>query len=174
MTENYFEYAVDQKPNGKNLVYRILLIMSYIVFALAYFLFFYTVKIPQVIALLPFFLLFLVICTWRYVALTYEYIIAVGEITFSRIYANRKRKDVLQISIRDLIEVSPDEGQSPASVDKVYDFRSEKNTPDSYYLIFQDGHDRRCLVYFEATRKALKLMQLYNPGAVKLGKSLRY
>ena len=62
MTENYFEYAVDQKPNGKNLVYRILLIMSYIVFALAYFLFFYTVKIPQVIALLPFFLLFLVIC----------------------------------------------------------------------------------------------------------------
>ena len=61
-----------------------------------------------------------------------------------------------------------------AGVDRVLDFRSEAKTPDSYYLTFKDDKDKLCLVYFEATKKALKLMQLYNPGAVKLGKALRY
>ncbi|MBQ8350961.1 MAG: hypothetical protein IJY20_02815 [Clostridia bacterium] len=174
MTENYFEYAVDEKPKGKNLLRRVLLVVFYVVFALAYFIFFYSIKIPHVIAMLPFLLLIVVFFTWRYVNVTYEYIIAVGEITFSRILSNRSRKEMLQLSIRDLLEVVPDDGQKPASVDKIYDFRSEKGTPDSYCLVFQNGQEKRCLVYFEATKKALKLLQLYNPGAVKFGKTLRY
>lgn len=174
MTENYFEYAVDEKPTGKNLLRRVLLIACYIVFALAYFIFFYTVKIPHVIAILPFILMIVVVFTWRYVNVTHEYVIAVGEITFSRIYSNRRRKEILRLSIRDLCEVAPDEGEAVGPFATVYDFRSEKSTPDSYVLVFQNERDRRCLVYFEATKKALKLMQLYNPAAVKYGKTLRY
>jgi hypothetical protein len=173
MTENYFEYAVDKKAKGKHLLFRVLLIVFYVVFSLAYFLAFVT-TMPQIIAMLPFLLFIIVLFTWRYVNVTYEYIIAVGEITFSRIFGNKNRKDVLQLPIRELIEVSPDMGEKLTGFDKVYDFRSESSTPDSYILIFMDGKDRRCLVYFEATKKALKLLQLYNPGAVKFGKALRY
>ena len=174
MTENYFEYAVDEKPSGKNLLRRCLLITFYIVFALVFFLFFYSLQFPHLIAILPLILLIIVLFTWQYVSVTHEYIIAVGEITFARIYSNRRRKTFLQLPIRELLEVVPDDGQKQPGIDRILDFRSEANTPDSYYLVFRDEKDKLCLVYFEATKKALKLMQLYNPGAVKFGKTLRY
>ena len=175
MTENYFEYAVDEKPKGKNLLRRMLLVGFYILFSLAYFLFFYSIRLPHVIAMLPFLMLIIVMLTWRYVSVSHEYIIAVGEISFSHIYANKKRREVLRISVRALECVCPDDSDiKKHTISKIYDFRSEKETPDSYCLVFQNGNEKRCLVYFEATKKALKLLQLYNPGAVKLGKSLRY
>lgn len=174
MTDNYFEYAVDEKLSGKNLTYRILLISFYVIFSLAFFLCFCLIGVPQIIAILPILLLILVRFTWKYVSVTHEYIIATGEITFVHIYGNRYRKVILNLLIRDLMEVAPDDGQPQPSIDKMYDFRSASNTPDSYYLIFQREDDKRCLLYFEATKKALKLMQLYNPGAVRLGKNLRY
>ena len=174
MTDNYFEYAVDEKPCGKNLVLRILLITGYVLFSLAFFLLFISIRIPHVIALLPILLLIIVLFSWKYVSVTHEYIIAVGEITFAHIYANRRRKEVLRLAVRDLKEIAPDDGQVQQGIDKTYDFRSEKNAQDSYYLVFQNEREQTCLVYFEATKKALKLMQIYNPGAVKFGKSLRY
>ena len=173
MTENYFEYAVDEKPKGKNLLLRVLLITVYVALSLGYVLAF-VATMPQLIAMLPFLLAIVVAFTWRYVSVTHEYIIAVGEITFAHIYANKKRKEVLRLSARDLREVSPDDGEKPMNVDRVYDFRSEKNTPDSYCLVFQNEKGKCCLVYFEATKKALKLLQLYNPSVVKFGKTLRY
>lgn len=174
MTENYFEYAVEEKATGKNLIRRVLLILFYLIFSLAFFIAFSAIKIPQLIALLPLLLFIMVALTWRYVSVTHEYIIAVGEISFVNIYAGRKRKEILKLSVREAEEIAPDEGKTLPAVDKVYDFRSSPSTPDSYYLVFKDGKEKRCLVYFEATRKALKLLQLYNPGAVKQGKTLRY
>jgi hypothetical protein len=151
----------------------VLLLTCYVVFSLAYVLAF-VATMPQLIAMLPFLLSIIVLCTWRYVNVTFEYIIAVGEITFSRIFGNKKRKDILCLSVRELVEVSPDMGEKLTGFDKVYDFRSECGAPDSYILIYKDEKEQRCLVYFEATKKALKLLQLYNPGAVKFGKTLRY
>ena len=174
MTENYFEYAVDQKAKGKNLALRWGLVLLYILVSAAYFVLFYVIRIPQLIALLPFLLVVLIFYTWRYVQVTNEYIIAVGEITFSRIYANRKRKQVLKLSIRELHSVLPDDGHMPEGMARVYDFRSARHTPDSYYLIFTDSKGKACIAYFEATNKALKLMQMYNPSAVVVHGKMRY
>ncbi len=174
MTENHFEYAVDQKAEGKNLALRWGLVLLYIFISAAYFVAFYIIRIPQFIALLPFLLVFLVFYTWRYVQVTHEYVIAVGEITFSRIYANRKRKQVLKLPIRELHSVLPDDGHLPAGIDRIYDFRGSCKTPDSYCLIFADEKGRACLAYFEATNKALKLMQMYNPSAVVAHGKMRY
>lgn len=174
MTENYFEYAVDEKAKGKNLALRFLLVSFYIAFGLAFFIFFCSIGFVPVIAMLPFLLLIIIFFTWRYVSVSHEYIIAVGEIVFSHIYSNKKRKEVLRLSIREVKEVAPDDGQKQAGIKKIYDFRGDKASPDSYYLVFKTKTDAYAIVYFEATKKALKLMQLYNPGAVKLGKTLRY
>lgn len=174
MTENYVEYAVDKKAKGKNRVLRILLVFLYVLLSAAYFVLFYAIRIPQLVALLPFFLVILIFYTWRYVAVTHEYIIAVGEITFSNIYANRKRKQILKLAVRDLCSVGPDDGMRPTGFARVYDFRSASDTPDSYCLIFRDERERECLVYFEATNKALKLMHTYNPTAVIIRGKMRY
>ena len=174
MTENYFEYTVDEKAKGKNFWLRFLLIVLYVIFSLVYFVFFYSIRIPHLIALLPFFMLMIVMFTWRYVNVSHEYIIETGEIIFSNIYSNRKRKEILRIVVRDIENVLPEVDATNQKIDKIYDFRSEKATPDSYCIIFTDKHEKRCLVYFEATKKALKLMKLYNPSAVMIEKTLRY
>lgn len=173
MTDNYFEYAVDAKPSGKNLLFRILLIVGYVLFAVLFFALFYAVHIPHLIALLPFSLFILVMLTWRYVSCTYEYIIAVGEISFARIYSNKLRREILRLHIRDLRRVMP-EPENNASYARVYDFRSAPTTPDSYCLVFADERERECLVYFEATRRSLKLLSMYNPSVVSLQKNTRY
>ncbi|MBQ8175184.1 MAG: hypothetical protein IJ009_07275 [Clostridia bacterium] len=175
MTDNYFEYAVDAKPSGKNLLFRILLIISYALFAALFFVVFYAIHIPHLIALLPFSLVIFVMITWRYVSCTYEYIIAVGEISFARIYSNKLRKEILRLHIRDLRCVMPEEpNTNMGRYARVYDFRSAPTTPDSYCLVFVDGREKECLVYFEATNKALKLLSMYNPSAVSTHKKTRY
>lgn len=174
MTDNYLEYAVDAKPSGKNLVFRVLLILGYVLFAVLFFVLFYAIHIPHLIALMPFCVIILIACTWRYVSSTYEYIIEVGEISFSKIYSNKLRKEILRLHIRDLVRVVPTETLGSRSFAKTYDFRSAPDTPDAYGIVFKDNAERECLVYFEATGKALKLLSMYNPSAVSAQKKTRY
>ena len=71
---NHVEYVVEQKPEGKNLTLRILLIAGYILFGLAYFIFFTVkLKIVMLISLLPVFIWMLVFFTWRFAAVEHEY-----------------------------------------------------------------------------------------------------
>ena len=174
MTENYFEYAVDEKNGGKNRILRAALICFYVRYAVAFFLVFYLLLLPQIIALLPFTLLIIVPLTWRYVTVTHEYIISTGEISFAHIYANRKRKEVLKLTIREICRVEPCEGQEKETFFRTHSFLSTPNSPDSYRILYKDEKDRLCLIQFEATKKALKLIRMYNPSAVVGGKELRY
>lgn len=174
MTDNYLEYAVDAKPSGKNLFFRILLVVGYVLFAVLFFVLFYAIHIPHLIALMPFCVIILIALTWRYVSCTYEYIIAIGEISFAKIYSNRLRKEILRLHIRDLVRVAPTESFASRSFASVFDFRSAPNTPDAYGIVFKDHAERECLVYFEATAKALKLLSMYNPSAVSAQKKTRY
>lgn len=172
MQDNFFEYAVDVKPQGKLRRRRLLLIALYVLFSLLYFFGAATIGIPHIIAILPLLLWILVYYTWLYVSVSYEYVIAVGEITFTAIYGSRKRKELLRIPVRKADAIFyEDDG---TIYDQVYDFRSERNALDSYAIAFRDEEGHRILVWFEATRKALKILQLYNPSAVKMGKTLRY
>lgn len=177
MTENYFEYAVEEKNSGKNRLLRTVLILFYILYSAAFFLVFYLLLIPQIIALLPFTLLIIVPITWRYVSVTHEYIISTGEISFAHIYANRKRKEVIKLPIRELCRIEPGVNIGRGGKESffaVYDFRSSPDSPDAYRIVYKDQKDRSCLIWFEATKKALKLMRIYNPNAVVGGQDLRY
>ncbi len=173
MTENYFEYAVDEKATGKTLLKRILLIVSYVLFVVVFFAVFYVIRIPQLFALIPFLLVVLVYKTWSYVSRTFEYIIATGEITFTRIYSLKRRKVVLKLSVKELKSVSSRPPHAVGQYHKVYDFRGSAATPDSYTLTFENEKGEMCLVYFEATNKALKLLHMYNSATVIDG-TMRY
>ena len=177
MTENYFEYAVEEKNSGKNRLLRTMLVLAYVVYSAAFFILFYTLLIPQIIALLPFTLLIIVPLTWRYVSVTHEYIISTGEISFAHIYANRKRKEIVKLPIRELCRVEPCAHQGrdeKGNFFRTYDFRSSPDSPDAYRIVYNDEKGRRCLVLFDATKKALKLMRIYNPSGVVGGQDLRY
>lgn len=175
MNENNFtSYAVDRKPEGKFGLLRIGLIALYIAFALLGFLIVYTIGIIPVYAICPLLLYILWLATWRYTQVTYEYTVEVGDITFTRSYGGRKKVEMLRIHVREATAIHPTEDEVGVGYTAVYDFRSSTKAPDSYCIVFLNEKEERCLAYFEATRKAIKLLSLYNSAAVSGKKELRY
>ena len=138
---NHVEYVVEQKPEGKNLTLRILLIAGYILFGLAYFIFFTVkLKIVMLISLLPVFLWMLVFFTWRFAAVEHEYQIVSGTVIFSDIYGNRTRKKKFEYKIKDMLTIAPMDRTHESDYTQavsVHDFRGAKGTPDGYYFTYQ-------------------------------------
>lgn len=175
MNENNFtSYAVDRQPEGKFGLLRVGLVALYIAFAVLGFLIVYAIGIIPVYAICPLLLYILWLATWRYTQVTYEYTVEIGDIVFTRSYGGRKKVELLRIHVREAIAIHPAEDEVGAGYATVYDFRSTVKSPDAYCIVFCNDKDERCLVYFEATRKAIKLLSLYNSAAVSGKKELRY
>ena len=169
---NYTEYAVRQKAEGKYLTRRLLLIALYVVFGLGYFGFFTIgpVKITPMIAILPIFEWMLVFFTWRYASVEHEYQMASGTISFTDVYGNRSRRKKLECTIKDMTKIAPATAEYAADAAgtdarHTFDFRGSKSSPDAYFFTINDKSGAKCVVYFEATAKALKIFRFYNPSA---------
>ncbi len=171
---NYTEYAVDQKTEGKYLYLRIGLIVGYVLFSVLWFLGMYAAGIVQLVAILPLLLWIVIWFSWKYVQVIHEYTVTSDSISFSEIYGNRARRQVLTIPLKQIIAVFPVGKKEPPTVDLVKDFRGSRKTPDAYCLLGTDEKDRMCLVYFEATGRALRLMALHVPSAVDRSGPTRY
>lgn len=175
---NHVEYVVEQKPEGKNLLLRILLIAGYILFGLAYFIFFTVkLKIVPLISLLPVLIWMLVFFTWRFAAVDHEYQIVSGTIIFSDIYGNRTRQKKFEYKIKDMLAIAPMDRTHESDYTKAtltYDFRGSAKSPDAYYFTYKDDAGKICAVYFEATARTLKSFRYYNSAATVMSTSLRY
>ncbi len=166
---NQYEYIVKQKNEGVWKWRRIMMITLYIIFNLAYLLAF-LLTFPWAITFLPWLDLALILFTWRFVNPEYEYSTLSGEITFTTIWGGRTRKELFRINIRDFHKIAPYDEAAEAYVTAqkcTRDFKcmSSLQAPDLYYGIFTLGEDK-CVVYFEATEKALKILKYYNFSTV--------
>ena len=182
---NTYEFAVDQKIEGRWILARAGLIFLYVSYALGLLILGFAVKIiVPLLALIPITLWIIVFVTWRYVAVEYEYSITSGELTFSKIYGNRSRRRQLVIRLRDAVRIAPlDNGEySKQATDwrpeREYSAISSLSAPDIYYILFEfeeksRKEKRRAIFYFEATARALQICRFYNPSATVLIKTSR-
>ena len=166
---NQYEYIVKQKSEGVWKWRRIMMIALYVVFNLAY-LFAFLMTFPWAVTFLPWLDLALIFFTWRFVSPEYEYSTLSGEIAFTTIWGGKTRKELFRINIRDFAKIAPYDEAAEAYVSAqkcTRDFRcmSSLYAPDLYYGIFTLGEDK-CVVYFEATEKILKIMKYYNVGTI--------
>jgi len=171
--QNTYEFVVDEKKEGQAKVRAILgrglillIITAYVVIALSIF---------AALAILPVALLPLVLYFWKQFNVELEYSMTSGTMTFTRIYGSRRRKQVLDLSIKDMKEIAPVTADTEAKlasmgVKKTYSFQSSSSAPDRYYAVFEKDADT-CVVYFEATAKALHILHYYNHATVMTGVS---
>ena len=167
---NSYEYIVKQKSEGIWLWRRIGMIGLYTVLTLAFLGTFLALKFPWAITFLPLLVWVMIFFTWRYVSPEYEYSTLSGEIAFTTIWGGKTRKELFRINIRDFAKIAPYDEAAEAYVSAqkcTRDFRcmSSLYAPDLYYGIFTLGEDK-CVVYFEATEKILKIMKYYNVGTI--------
>ena len=172
-----YEFAVDQKIEGRWLLARILLVIFYVLVAAGILLAGVGTKIfVPLLALVPVLIWLLVFVTWRYTDVTYEYSITSGVLTFAKIYGNRSRRVFLELNLREASRIAPLDDAAEAQKaakwhpEREYSAISSLKAPDIYFILFEHTdhrakEKRRTVFYFEATNRALQICRFYNPSA---------
>ncbi|MBQ8207186.1 MAG: hypothetical protein IJZ89_00430 [Clostridia bacterium] len=163
-----YEYVVAQKIEGKWRLKKLGLLLLYVAFIVAWFIFGFVSHLFPLLALMPVTLWMLVFFTWRYIKVEYEYSMTSGDVMFSNIYGGRSRKTVIEFRLKDCSLIAPLSTHEHKARDYepeiVYRAVSSEKAQDVYFALFEkDG--KRCIVYFEATAKALKICRFYNAPA---------
>ena len=162
---NYAEFAVARKPDGKIRSQRLLFILLYLAFALAYcFVFLVLVKMGPVIALLPLFLLMMWFFTWKLTKVEYMYIVTGGYLHIYKYDGYNSAKEVLKEKLSENEGIYPagdaDYEASIRGCEAELDYSAGKHTDDRYAAIFRiDG--KRTAVYFTASAKLLTAMRYF-------------
>ncbi len=165
-----YEYVVEKKKEGKYLAKRILMIFLYIFTVVAGLLLCMASPIPQLFALAPVSVWIFVYFTWPYFSVDYEYVLADGNIIFSTVYGGRKRKENFSVRISSFEKVAPFRSPEDTAISsfkptkEFVAFASEKNPSDPYYALFKDEKGTKCIFFFEATNRTLRILKYYNPS----------
>ena len=166
---NRFEFTVDERAEGHRKLIKILGRAGLLAFVGAFVAATFIIRMPM-LAILPLCLLGLVLYFWKIFNCELEYTMTSGIMTFTRIYGGIRRKTILDVTIKDFRECAPRTAESDAKlkeqgIEKTYMFSSHSTAIDQYYATFEEN-GKKCVVYFEATEKALKLLRYYNPVTV--------
>ena len=167
---NTYEFVVAQKHEGKVQLFRILAVVSYVLFFCVVATALILLHFPWMVAVLPIFEWMLIFFTWRYRSVEFEYSMTSGNITFSYIYGGRSRKTALETAIKRFQEIAPLDDAALSrlearDIQKEYRFISSDDAPDIYYALLEEDGELS-VVLFEATQKALGILRFYNPMTV--------
>ena len=174
-----YEYTVEQKPEGKFRLMKLAFLSLYIIYPLVFMAILFIIQIFQLFALVIVTEWMLVYFTWKYVKPEYEYSVTSGRVTFSVIRGKRSRKEMLNFAIKECLQIAPaTDGEWIAKLEAydpeiVYSAVSSTESPDKYYAAFENAEGKRCVFYFEATEKMLKLCRNYNSSHTVITK-VRY
>lgn len=108
-----------------------------------------------------------------FASISYDYCITEGEMYFSVVYNNRKRKELGSVEISKLEAIAPYKDTYKASADRITYIKELNMTssPDSdgiYYAVLSDpeDHSAKTIYFFEPSDKMLKLLKFYNRNTV--------
>ena len=163
-----YEYTVEQKSEGKFKLIKLGLMVLYILYPVLLMTVVFITQLFPLFALVVVTEWMLVYFTWKYAKPEYEYSVTSGRVTFSVIYGKRSRKEMLNFAIKDCLQIAPAterewiERLELYAPELVYSALSTTESPDKYYAAFENAEGKRCVFYFEATEKMLKLCRNYN------------
>lgn len=163
MEFNNYELTMEQKCEGKWLLYRIILILAYVIYVILYLALIIksTILIPLG-ALIPVTLWILIHFTYRYTTPAYKYTMISGALSFYVIYG-RKSKLRFTTRISDAKRLGPVSNFVKNSGINCYSALPSRNTSDAYALHFSyEGCE--CVFLFVATPNTLKILKFYNPA----------
>ena len=166
---NFFEHSVEEKAEGKRKTVKILgragllaVVIGFVAVCLMTF---------APLAILAMVMLPVILTLWKKFNCDFKYVIEGASISFYYVYfASKKPKKILEVMIKDFREVAPRTAESDAKIkadgyNKVYMFASSSHAEDQYYATFEQNGEK-CVVYFEAVEKSLKLLRYYNSNTV--------
>ena len=178
MSMNYAEYITSVKCEGKLLVKRIIVTLLFLlIFAIG------TWAIcGGIINAPPLELLVIAFCGIGYffasgrLKIEYEYIVASAQVEFDAVYAQRKRKEIVTVSLDDAERIAPynDAAESyikSKKISKVYDFSSGKNSKRKYFMLINKKGEYT-VIFFDAVSKTLDVLKFFRSAIVEIDKEI--
>ena len=166
-----YEYTTEQKSEGKWKWKRFGLILLYILYP-AVLIFIVgsgaVALAAPLLGFIPLSLWAIVFLTWRYVKVSYQYVIASGKLRFIKQYGPRTKKLQFEVAIKDAVLIAPldireyRERLELFGPTVTYNGLSSTKAPNQYYFAFENKNGQHCVFFFEATDKALELCRMYN------------
>ena len=164
---NSAEFSYEKKGEGKNKLYRILLIIGYVLFVIVFFLACYLSKLIPAFAVAPIFLWMLIFFTWRLVKYDMYIEFQSGSLTLGRVKVRKsgtKRTPLLTVSVKSAEEVAPYSSAVSLEGLKVYDFSESPFSDKRIFIRFmKDGE--KSVAIFEGTARLGKLLASYSENA---------
>lgn len=165
-----YEKIVKVKNTGRALAKKISAIMGYCLFLS----FWITAAVFNATRLIPLLTLgalstcIIVLLTWKYLRLEYEYSFWYGRMGIAKIYGKCKRKALIETEIRDLLIIAP---ATEENISRTQRFDIEDRiaavsceSADDIWLAVTGGKDeRRILIFFEADERSLSILKTFNP-----------
>lgn len=164
-----YEKIVACPNKGKHLMKKITVILTYaLFFAVFFFISLQGSNPAPVIVVGALSTLMLVLITWKYVCVEYEYGFWYGSMSVAAIYGKKKRRALIETDIRTLLIIAP---ATEEYISKAEHFSPEKRViavssekADNIWLVVTGGEDeRRVLVFFEADEYSLDILKSINP-----------
>ena len=171
MSDSY-EYVVAKEIEGSYAVKRVLALIGYFLFGILEFIVVYASKLFVLFAFAPVTIWMLVYFTWPYFSVEHEYAMIGGNITFSEIYGGRRRKEKFSIRISSFDVIAPYDNEYRKEIAaykatvEYNAFSSDKNPSSPYFALFTDEKGKKCVFFFEATNRTLRILKYYNTATV--------
>ena len=112
-----------------------------------------------------------VLFTWKYTGIEYEYSLVGNQLSVAKIYGKRKRKPLLEIDLKRARLIAPcteeyrkeAEGMSPTQVTQAI---SKEDAPNRWLILWDDEEDDTLVLIFEANDRLLSALRRENPRAI--------
>ena len=176
-SQNYAEYMVDVKKEGKYKRQRVMMIFLYIMIGVVFLGIAFAASFPWIMLLAPFAIMITYHATWHFFSRSYFYTVDGSYFTVLKVYGYKKEDDFVKIRVSEAEMIAPlnDEYKhyAHAHADAVtYEAVSSFDASDIYFITFTNSDGKPAVIFFEATEGLLKALRYYNSKAVVMTKTL--
>ncbi len=163
----YYERVLKKQGASARLLPRLLMIAAYVVLLSVWFVIVVRIGLSaSLLMLIPFSVLTVVLITWKYTSVEYEYSFTAGVFVFSKIYGASGRKNVFEADLRALVSAEPlSEGALARVGVTPTDARVLPDSPNDCLLVFSE-HEKKSAVIIECDQMTVKILRFFKPSAV--------
>lgn len=112
--------------------------------------------------------LIIILISWKYLFLEYEYNFCMSSLTVSKIYGKRKRKVIVELDISKCITICP---ATEEAIEKAEKFEikkrilavSNEKAEDIWMLIYNDDDDQKYIIFIESDTRIYSILKTVAP-----------
>ena len=168
----FYEKVIKPEGKGKLLLIRVISVALFVVFSAVWVISsFVAGRNPALIFLILVVFSVILFIVFMKTGFEYEYSISDTEITLSKIYQKRRRKEIFALDADNILYIAPKSESNLKKCEEFkitarYDIYSPNTDEKIWMIVFENKKEERVLFSFEADDSAAKLLKMIKPSVM--------